>query len=627
MARCKKVLVEHVPARFARRVAQRLKIGRALRLLLVAPLVTSSALCLAAQECKLARVAEFQVSFESKRAMLDATFGETPARLVLDSGAFYSFLTEQFARAQNLPRGRLPAGMEVTGVGGRAIVSVARVDQFSIAGYKYRGYEFLVGGTEPGLGSVGLIGQNFLSKFDVEYDLAHGVVRLFHPDDGCEKQSLAYWVKDGAYSEIDLDTADEYILQTVGVAELNGKQVDVTFDTGASTSIISRAAANRAGFRPDDPNVKYLGMGAGIEDGLYKIWVAPFESFKIGGEELQHTRVEVLDVPGDQFEMLLGLDFFLAHRIFVANSQRKIYFTYNGGPVFDLRPRLVADETPEQSEELTSAADFARRGGGRAARNDFAGAIADFDAAIALQPGNATYLRQRALAYFALGKPTPARADIDAAVRLNGEDVDARLTRAEWAALRHDNDAALVDANRANELLSPGSGQRLTLGVIYADAGASAEAITQFERWFAAHPHDGLRPYAYSARCQARALSGQQLDLALTDCNLALEADPQDGYAYATRALILLRQGQFARAVSDYDVGVKNIERDIANSSTKTLPHEKQQLAWALYGRGLARTRLGATDSARTDFDAALELDPQVAARARDLRVDTATPP
>jgi len=34
--------------------------------------------------------------------------------------------------------------------------------------------------------------------------------------------------------------------------------------------------------------------------------------------------------------MLLGADFFQSHRIYVANSQRQMFFTYNGGPVFGL---------------------------------------------------------------------------------------------------------------------------------------------------------------------------------------------------------------------------------------------------------------------------------------------------
>ena len=35
-------------------------------------------------------------------------------------------------------------------------------------------------------------------------------------------------------------------------------------------------------------------------------------------------------------DMLLGADFFLSHHVLVSNSQQKIYFTYNGGPVFML---------------------------------------------------------------------------------------------------------------------------------------------------------------------------------------------------------------------------------------------------------------------------------------------------
>jgi hypothetical protein len=32
--------------------------------------------------------------------------------------------------------------------------------------------------------------------------------------------------------------------------------------------------------------------------------------------------------------MLLGADFLRAHRVLVSHSQRKIYFTYLGGPMF-----------------------------------------------------------------------------------------------------------------------------------------------------------------------------------------------------------------------------------------------------------------------------------------------------
>jgi hypothetical protein len=35
--------------------------------------------------------------------------------------------------------------------------------------------------------------------------------------------------------------------------------------------------------------------------------------------------------------MLVGCDFFLAHRILVLSKQHKLVFTYNGGPIFSAR--------------------------------------------------------------------------------------------------------------------------------------------------------------------------------------------------------------------------------------------------------------------------------------------------
>jgi hypothetical protein len=74
----------------------------------------------------------------------------------------------------------------------------------------------------------------------------------------------------------------------------------------------------------------------------YSTWlprIAPFQSFRIGGEEIRNTRLRIGDTGLDDVDMLLGADFFLSHRIYVANSQNKVYFTYKGGPVLDLSSR------------------------------------------------------------------------------------------------------------------------------------------------------------------------------------------------------------------------------------------------------------------------------------------------
>ena len=39
----------------------------------------------------------------------------------------------------------------------------------------------------------------------------------------------------------------------------------------------------------------------------------------------------------EQPQMILGMDFLRAHRVFVSNSQHKMYFDYRGGPLFQPR--------------------------------------------------------------------------------------------------------------------------------------------------------------------------------------------------------------------------------------------------------------------------------------------------
>ncbi len=71
---------------------------------------------------------------------------------------------------------------------------------------------------------------------------------------------------------------------------------------------------------------------------MVRTYIAPFASFKFAdGEEIKNARLRVADIDFEIADMLIGADFFLSHRIFVGNNQGKIYFTYNGGPVFDLR--------------------------------------------------------------------------------------------------------------------------------------------------------------------------------------------------------------------------------------------------------------------------------------------------
>jgi Aspartyl protease len=171
------------------------------------------------------------------------------------------------------------------------------------------------------------------------------------PED-CSKAVLAYWISPSTpYSVIDItgdpltaeSTAGSRIKHkqlelshTLGRAYVNGIELRVIFDTGAETSMLSVKTAARAGIKTDSPGVVAAGVSHGIGKDLVATYIAPVSSFKIGDEEIKNTRLEIGDIDLEVADMLLGADFFLSHRIYVANSQHKLYFTYNGGPVFNL---------------------------------------------------------------------------------------------------------------------------------------------------------------------------------------------------------------------------------------------------------------------------------------------------
>ncbi|HEV2533237.1 hypothetical protein [Phenylobacterium sp.] len=86
-----------------------------------------------------------------------------------------------------------------------------------------------------------------------------------------------------------------------------------------------------------DSGVTPAGLSVGIDRADIKTWLARFASVKIGDEEIKNGLLRIGETEAKNFDVLIGADFFMAHHVYVANSQNRIYFTYNGGPVFNVR--------------------------------------------------------------------------------------------------------------------------------------------------------------------------------------------------------------------------------------------------------------------------------------------------
>ncbi len=602
-----------------------------------------------AATCKLERLPDIPVTMHGLLPTVHAQINGADALFVADSGAFFNFVTPAAVREFQLRVDNSFVGLNVQGVGGVERAQVAWAKTFGFAGISTPNVPFVVAGSGFGGGAVGLLGQNLFRVADVEYDLANGVIRLVRPKD-CKDVPLAYWAAEAnkPYSVIDIALADAREPHTKAVAYLNGTKIHVLFDTGSPVSTLTLEAARQAGITPSSPGVVEGGPAWGIGHRMSRTWIARFASFKLGDEEIDHAKLRFGELSLLQADMLIGADFFLSHRIYVASSQKKLYFTYNGGPVFDLAatrappasvdagaaPVAPADAgaaaagpagagTPASSPDAaaaagqgvaavragsdidarldrpTDAAGYARRGAAAAARHDYDAAIADLTRACELAPTEPGYFYQRGMAHWGSRQADLALADFDQAIQIKPDYADALLARASLHAPRHDAPALLAaDLDAADRSLPKEADARLHLGSLYEEAEQPAATVVQYTKWIDSHPRDDLRmPGALNSRCRARALTGEALDLAMADCNAALRMRPDTAAFLDSRGLVYLRQKNYDRAIADYDAAL----------------HLRPKIAWSLYGRGLAKQHKGKTAEAQVDIAAATALQPKIA--------------
>jgi predicted aspartyl protease len=283
--------------------------------------------------CTLGKLAELKVTMSAMTPVISAQVNGKDVKFAVDSSSFYNIISAAAAASSGLRLTPAPEWVGAQGADGKPALSVSAADDFVVGGLRVKNLEFLAGGADSGSGIEGVVGQSLFRNTDVEYDLGRGVIRLIRPK-GCGDAGLAYWAAaNQSYSVVDIDSMLPARPFLMGVAQLNGAQIRVLFDTGANASRISPQAARQAGLKANPAELQEGGYSRGMGRAVVMTHIASFASFKVGDEEIRNPNLRVGDTR-EGTDMLLGADFFLSHRIYVSNAQHKMYFTYNGGPVF-----------------------------------------------------------------------------------------------------------------------------------------------------------------------------------------------------------------------------------------------------------------------------------------------------
>jgi tetratricopeptide (TPR) repeat protein len=323
--------------------------------------------------------------------------------------------------------------------------------------------------------------------------------------------------------------------------------------------------------------------------------------------------------------MLIGADFFLSHRIYVAGKQHKLFFTYNGGPVFNLKPSSAPDPSPAQPssaagpdalpaesapDEPKDAASYSRRGTAFAARRDFEHAIADLDRACELAPDEPNYFYERGIARRDSRQSIPALADFDQAIRIKSDHVPALAARAELRLKTGNAAAAIEDLDAADRAAAKEADIRLRLASGYEQAGLLARSLTEYDLWISAHRDEARVAEALTGRCWVKAWLGQDLPSALSDCSSAInrlgKSKAAGADTFSARGIVQLRMREYAKSMADFDASLAFNRNSV----------------WSLYGRGIDKVRLGKAADGQADMAAASALWPPIAERSKKYGIE-----
>lgn len=304
-----------------------------------------------AKKCRYVRTAQLQVTTLYNQPLIEGSVNGLKTPFLLDTGMYKTHISYDFAEKNGLKLSYLNRNM--VGIGGISQTFTTRIDEFSVGIIKGKKMTILVDST-AGKSALhgGWIGADFLFQSDLELSFSENLIRFFQPID-CENKFLAYW--DGDITTLDLEMQDIRDGRPKFTVLINGHKVQAILDTGATFTVIDQATAKKVGMVRLDDGPKIAVEAGGIGKRKMKFWLERFDSLRIGDELIPNAAIAVGDMWGnsqldhvsadyassvkDEAQLILGMDYLKEHRVLFAISQRKLYISYLGGPLFTAAPK------------------------------------------------------------------------------------------------------------------------------------------------------------------------------------------------------------------------------------------------------------------------------------------------
>jgi tetratricopeptide (TPR) repeat protein/Zn-dependent membrane protease YugP len=259
------------------------------------------------------------------------------------------------------------------------------------------------------------------------------------------------------------------------------------------------------------------------------------------------------------------------------------------GPLCLLLGRFVKGVEPKQTIRDQA---IARSNAGLTLfdQGEFQAALAEFDAALRLEPSLATSHYNRGHTYLMLGSLDDAMRDLDAALRIEPGLVHAITARGDVWLKRGDFDRALAEYDTAHRLAPQNATVLTCRGYAWLMRRTSERALADFDAALQLNPKDAL---AYAGRGMVW-LSRADFERAVTECDHAVALGGQEASIFSTRGRAYLSKDEWDHAIADF---TEALERNESDSTV-------------LRDRGLAWFFKSDLDRALADLNESIRLDP-----------------
>ncbi len=278
--------------------------------------------------CRPERRATVPVERMGRLLTVTAALDGKPARLVLDTGAERTVVSQAAMRELHL-RGDPWVSTFIRGVGGVEWRANALLESFTLGGVPLRRRSVnpvlslvvapLPFPTSGADGAAGLLGSDYLSVFDLDLDLAAGTLGIYAMQD-CATGAIPWSLP---FVTVPATRPKAGVLLVP--VQIDGRILQAELDTGAVASLVTARGAARLGLaaNPSDARAGPALRGVGRQE--MAVQIREFAEIRFGPLVLRDAHLAVgAPAGGYPFDMILGLDILRDARLWISYASNRV---------------------------------------------------------------------------------------------------------------------------------------------------------------------------------------------------------------------------------------------------------------------------------------------------------------